>query len=234
MNTFTLGCDPELVCRDNGEFVDAHQYFKARSSFGLDGCECIAEIRPGYSVSPLDLTSKIRTCLEYGHEKAPHLEFFAGHFQDERPLGGHIHFGTPATDKVIDGLDTVLYSLSSCIDNREQRYKREKTGYGKRKSVRSKSYGFEYRTPGSFLLSASVTLVTLTLAKLSVIAVKEDKLDLPHLKGSSHAVTFLKNLKSYLITVPDDCVEGLNELEILIHKRLDWNQNILPNWGIAA
>ena len=44
-------------------------------------------------------------------------------------------------------------------------------------AYRKKYYGFEYRTPGSWLLSPSTTLVTLTLAKLAVIGVTEDNLD---------------------------------------------------------
>ena len=93
MCTFTLGCDPELVCRLNGRFVSAHNYFKSNSSFGLDGCDSIAELRPGYSESPIDLTAKIKTIIDYGHEKQPELEFYSGHYQDNMALGGHIHFG---------------------------------------------------------------------------------------------------------------------------------------------
>jgi hypothetical protein len=76
---FTIGCDPELICRNNGKFVHAYNYFKANSSFGLDGCQSTAEARPGYSSSPIDLASKIYQILEYGHSKALELEFFAGH-----------------------------------------------------------------------------------------------------------------------------------------------------------
>jgi hypothetical protein len=42
--SFTIGCDPELICRRNGQVVPAHNYFKSQSSFGLDGCESTAEI----------------------------------------------------------------------------------------------------------------------------------------------------------------------------------------------
>ena len=59
----------------------------------------------------------------------------------------------------------MLGSLSNCIDDKEQKQKRERTGYGKLSAYRRKSYGFEYRTPGSFLLSPSTTLVTLNSCK---------------------------------------------------------------------
>jgi hypothetical protein len=230
--SFTLGCDPELLCRLNGKFVPAYNYFKANSSFGLDGCESIAELRPGFSESPIDLTAKIKIILEYGHEKSPDMEFYAGHYVDEYSLGGHIHLGLPPDNSLIDSLDTVLYSLSNCIDDKDQRTKRERTGYGKRRAYRRQPHGCEYRTPGSWLLSPSVALVTLTLAKLAVIAFTDDGLNLEQIKGRQRSATFLKNLKNDLITIPEDCYEGLKELDTLISKNLNWEQNILPNWGI--
>lgn len=84
-----------------------------------------------------------------------------------------------------------------------------------------------------FLLSPSTTLVTLTLAKLAVIGAKEDNLDFTQIKGRQHSVTFLKNLKNNLTSIPDDCREGLKELDLLLGKEIDWNQNIIPNWGIG-
>ncbi len=235
MCSFTLGADPELLCRLNGKYVPAHQYFKSASSFGLDGCEAIAEIRPGFSESPVDVTSKIYQILEYGHTKAPDLEFYSGHFVDNMSLGGHLHFSIKPESNIVDALDTVLYSLSNCIDDREQRTKREKCGYGKRKATRLQPHGFEYRTPGSWLLSPTVTLVTFTLAKLAVLGVTEDNLDFTDIKGRQHSSTFLRNLKNNLLTIPSDCNEGLKQLDILLsNKEINWNQNILPNWGIVS
>ena len=231
---FTLGCDPELICRRDGEFISADDYFKANSSFGLDGCDNTAEIRPGYSESPIDLTCKIYQILEYGHSKADELEFYSGHFVDSNAIGGHIHFSVNAEAKYIAALDVVLGSLSNCIDDKDQKLKREQSGYGKPGAYRTKCYGFEYRTPGSFLLSPSTTLVTLTLAKLALLGVMEDNLNFVELKNRQQSCTFLKNLKHYLHTIPDDCKEGLKELDLLISKKWDWNQDILPAWGLAA
>ena len=231
---FTLGCDPELICRRNGQFISADRYFKQNSSFGLDGCESTAEVRPGYSESPIDLTSKIYQILDYGHSKADDLEFYSGHFVDDYAIGGHIHFSIEPEPNIILSLDVILGSLSNCIDDKEQKQKRERTGYGKLSSYRRKSYGFEYRTPGSFLLSPSTALVTLTLAKLAVLGTTEDNLNFVELKNRQQSCTFLKNLKHYLHTIPEDCREGLKELDLLISKKWDWNQDILPAWGLAA
>jgi len=232
--SFTLGCDPELICFRNGAFTPARNYFKFNSSFGLDGCDSVAECRPGYSESPIDLTAKLKTILEYGHEKAPDLEFYSGHYQGDYAIGGHIHVATSPTPEVIDALDTVLYSLSNCIDDKGQRNKREKTGYGKRKAFRKKEYGFEFRTPGSWLLSPATTLVTFTLTKLAILGVLEDNLNFSQIKQHQHSNTFLKNLKNVLVSIPDDCREGLKELDLLLERSLNWNKNILPNWGITG
>jgi hypothetical protein len=230
--SLNIGCDPELICQRNGSFVPAHRHFKSNSSFGLDGCDSTAEIRPGYSESPIDLTAKIKIIIDYGHSKAPDLEFYAGHYVCEYSIGGHLHFSVEPETKIIESLDAVLGSLSNCIDDRDQRNKRERSGYGKKGAYRRKSYGFEYRTPGSFLLSPSTTLVTLTLAKLTVLGVKEDNLDFVQLKDRQHSSTFLKKLKNYLLTIPEDSREGLKELDLLLNRKLDWNKNILPAWGV--
>ena len=230
----TLGCDPELVCRLNGEFTSASNYFKFRSSMGLDGNEEIAELRPGYSTSPIDLTAKIRSVLEYGHEQNPDLEFYAGHYVDDYPIGGHIHLGVEATLDIIDGLDIVLSSLSNIIDDEEQVIRRRESGYGKKKAYRNKSYGLEYRTPGSFLLSPTIALVTFTLAKLTVVAVTEDNINFDELKKSDHPRIFLKDFRRHLLTIPEDCEAGLDALEELLSKDINWNEDLLPNWGLVA
>ena len=236
MCSFTLGADPELVVRQNGRFQNAHNYFKSQSSFGLDGNESIAELRPGFSESPIDLTAKIYQIIEYGHEKQPDLEFISGHFVDSHALGGHIHFSLSPTSEIINNLDTVLYSLSNCIDDKEQRNKREKCGYGKRKAFRKQPHGAEYRTPGSWLLSPSTTLVTLTLAKLAILGATDFNLDFSEIKGRQHSQTFLRNIKNNFDgSIPSDCEEGLKELDQLLGKgKLNWNVNILPNWGFTS
>ena len=80
MFTLTLGADPELICFSKNRFVPACSYFKRNASFGTDGKESIAEIRPGIAITPLDLCAKIRTILKYGSQKYNDIELFAGHF----------------------------------------------------------------------------------------------------------------------------------------------------------
>lgn len=232
--SLTIGCDPELVCRINGRFSPARDHFKSNSSMGLDGNDSVAEVRPGYSESPLDLTAKIRTILEYGNEKSPDVELISGHYADGYPIGGHIHLSISPCENIIDSLDVVLTSLSNCIDDKSQRQKRERSGYGQRKAFRNKSYGMEYRTPGSWLLSPATSLVTLTLAKLSVIGSSELNLDFSAIKGNHTSKTFLRNFDTYFSEIPEDCQEGIAQLKLLLVKdKITWNQNLLPNWGLA-
>ncbi|MBZ0184468.1 MAG: hypothetical protein K8F60_18560 [Melioribacteraceae bacterium] len=229
--SFTIGCDPELGIRLNGSHAHARRFFKANSSFGLDGNDSTAELRPGYSESPIDLTAKIRTILEYGHSKHPELEFISGHMVDDYTVGGHIHIGTAPNDEVVANLDTVLGALSDCIDDLEQREKRRNYGYGRKGAYRRKSYGFEYRVPGSWLLSPSVTLVTLTLAKLTVL---NENIDYDKFNRFDNPQEFLRRFKNITPSIPPDCQEGLLELQILLNSdRPNWNVNILPNWGLG-
>ena len=224
----------ELVARKNGAFTPANEYFNFNSSFGTDGCSEICEIRPGFSTSPIDLTAKIRTVLEYGAHKEPELEFYAGQFVNGYPIGGHCHVGLDYQPELIEAYDVVLGALSKCIDDLEQREKRQKSGYGKKGAYERNGHGFEYRFPGSFLLSPSITLVTFTLLKLATIGVIDDELNFAELKGRQKSRTFLRNFETYLKTIPDDCIEGLRQLTVLLDKTINWDENILPNWGIAA
>ena len=106
----------------------------------------------GIQKVPIELSSKIFQVLEYGHEKFPELEFYSGHYVSDYAIGGHTHFSIEPTPKIIAALDVVLGSLSNCIDDKQQKLKRERSGYGKKGSYRKKSYGFEYRTPGQFFV----------------------------------------------------------------------------------
>lgn len=40
-----------------------------------------------FSESPVDLTAKIYQILDYGHDKAPDLEFISGHYVNDYSIG---------------------------------------------------------------------------------------------------------------------------------------------------
>lgn len=244
----TLGCDPELACAIDGAFVDAHLYFQKSGSMGCDGCESIAEIRPGISSSPVDLTAKIWKILEGAYKSCPELDYYSGHYQFGYAIGGHIHFSsddstittmfknkagkTHIFPQLIENLDTVFQPLGLILDDKDQEYNRRQCGYGGLSSYRIQSYGFEYRSPGSWLLSPSMTLIALTMAKIVVINTIKHGLNFKELKTGKHNRIFLKKMDSIVKEVPKDCEEGLNQLKVLVDREIDWDVPILQNWGI--
>lgn len=245
----TLGCDPELVCTIDGQFVAASEYFKGCDAMGLDGCNNIAEIRPGYSTSPIDLTAKIRTILQKAHEYYPEMDFYAGHYHFGYPIGGHIHFGIVKESKndqqnivflqnqayeLSHNLDTVFNTLELVTEDEAQMKNRVSCGYGKQSAYRMQPHGFEYRRPGSWLLSPSMTLIALSLAKIVLLNVIDHAMNFASLKIGRHNRIFLKKLGTLVKTVPDDCCEGLEQLKIMADNPvIDWNVPILENWGIV-
>jgi len=237
----TVGCDPELtVIDEHRNFLNAYNYFKFQSSFGLDGNESIAELRPGYSESPVQLTAKIWKLLKIAHEKYPNIGFLAGHYQCGYPIGGHIHIGMSMKDDSIANdlthqLDFTVGTFSDLTDDLNQRERRRKTGYGIPGAWRSQSHGLEYRTPGSWLLSPSIALANLTLAKIAALNFKVKQFDFKSLLlTKSSPKSFIQGLlEESNISVPEDCKFGLQQASLLVDKKIDWNQNILPNWGIS-
>ena len=67
-----------------------------------------------------------------------------------------------------------------------------------------------------------------------MVAVTEDELVFDTLKGRDDSHTFLGKFKSHLKTIPEDCEAGLDALEELLSKDINWNEDILPNWGLVA
>jgi len=245
LDKFTLGCDPELICRMDGKPVAANRFFKSNSSFGLDGNSYTAELRPGFDESPIDMTAKIYQILEYGHSKNKNVELYSGHYVDDHCIGGHIHFGLKYNDELLKNIDAILFAFSDCIDDLEQRKQRMSGGhYGKRRAYREKGYGgFEYRTPGSWLLSPAITNAVFSLSKLTVVNYYEKNKNFVRLydetidknqgkKQDQISYAFIKSLKEHFEIIPEDCSVGLEHAIILLDKKIDWNSNIIKNWGI--
>ncbi len=104
-------------------------------------------------------------------------------------IGGHTHFSIDPLPEIIDGLGYCSWSSLRTALMIKCRDKKENDLVMVRKVlIRRKSYGFEYRTPGSFLLSPSVTLVHFTFSKLTVVGVLEDKVDFNELKNRQHTL----------------------------------------------
>lgn len=189
---FTMGADPEFAV-SKGKYGDmliqAIEEVKdpGLDSFGCDGCDALFEVRPDYSTDPLELVHNIRQVMI--HEvlqgnKISKLHWFAGSFYQEKqnkkneydyhpygyPLGGHIHFGIKSQHWI--GFNSMCSLLSHyvgvcsiLIEKTIEAKKRRLNGYGGMLDHREQDYGFEYRTPSSWLTSPYIAAAILCLAK---------------------------------------------------------------------
>lgn len=243
---FTIGCDPELIMAKNGRIIPADSYLEFKSSFGTDGCDAVTELRPGYDSNPIALTAKIKKILDYGAGQIPaDVGLYSGHFQYDYPIGGHIHIGMSMESRfIIMNMNIALEALSNCIDDIAQRDERRSSGYGQIGDYRENNWGFEYRTPGSWLLSPATTLSYLTMAKLAVLAYTEQKDRLKPVVSldTIHSIygdkKLLENIGTIYedtlkIPIPDDCVKGIKVIQELIKVKINWNDNIRSYWRLV-
>lgn len=174
-----LGADPEfmLVNSKSGKMVAASQFFPRDGTVGCDNIRVpnrqqrpVAELRPAPERSPIKLAVNIRQALNSASRMAPyrHVKWVAG----SQPLagysiGGHIHFSNVKLNYAfLRALDNYMGIPVFLIENSATATRRRRK-YGYLGDYRTKSYGgFEYRTPGSWLVSQEITLAVLCLAKI--------------------------------------------------------------------
>lgn len=174
-----LGADPEfmLVNSKSGKMVAASQFFPRDGTVGCDNIRVpnrqqrpVAELRPAPEKSPIKLAVNIRQALNSASRMAPyrHVKWVAG----SQPLagysiGGHIHFSNVKLNYAfLRALDNYMGIPVFLIENSATATRRRRK-YGYLGDYRTKSYGgFEYRTPGSWLVSQEITVAVLCLAKI--------------------------------------------------------------------
>lgn len=176
-----LGADPEfmLVNSRSGRMVAASEYFPKEGMVGCDAIRIpnrqqrpIAEIRPRPDLDPQHLVVNIRDALRNASRlaPAPNVKWVAG----SQPfpgysIGGHIHFSNIKLNAaLLRALDNYLGIPVFLIEDQVTAVKRRKR-YGKLSDYRTKNHGgFEYRTPGSWLVSKEIATAVLCLAKVVV------------------------------------------------------------------
>jgi len=189
-----VGCDPEIVFTDkNNVLIPAHTILTKNKTvaFGCDGHPPICELRPGVASTPFEMIARIKNVFEQAYTKGldfkngtlTQLNWLAGHYKKNKPLGGHIHFAGVTSSKIrtiVQNLDIYIELLSELIDPKEEKRKRRNNGaphhngggnvYGNLGDYRTKGTNhFEYRTPGSWLLSPQVSYLYIALAYNIVI-----------------------------------------------------------------
>ncbi|KAB2953030.1 hypothetical protein F9B85_07140 [Heliorestis acidaminivorans] len=169
---FLLGADPEFMIKNirTDKLIPASRFFPLQGTVGCDNRRSIGELRPAPKSSPYELTESIRSLLGKASSKVKSKRFrlLAGsqpfrHF----PIGGHIHFGGIGLSfQLMRALDNYLLIPLFLVEYKSTAIKRRRY-YGYLGDIRIKGPGrFEYRSPGSWLVSPKITLAALSLAKI--------------------------------------------------------------------
>lgn len=200
----TMGADPEfLIIKKDGYYVPATQTkfnsSRTTAEIGCDGCGTPLEIRPKpFPYSRIDLFFKeIEKLLSKAGKYFANTKIIrgistelmglkGGSYPFGQALGGHMHFGFDANkhrvDRIIKKLDDYIAPILLLLSNKDDFLGRvNNTSYGRlgqeKNGMEYKNYGFEYRTPYTFLTTREMTKGIFTLAGLIVMKYDE----LPHL-----------------------------------------------------
>jgi hypothetical protein len=177
----TLGGDPELIFVDESGLVSASTYFPSQGSnhngnnpeIGGDGHPHIVELRPKASSSPRELTNNHRDILKRAATKIPaNIAWMAGSWIERKPIGGHVHFGGVTgydTGPLVEMCDGILAQQIILCEDENGARRRRAGQYGKLSNIRTKLWGFEYRTLPSFILSPHITIGVFALAKAAML-----------------------------------------------------------------
>lgn len=253
-----LGTDPEFVLRDTltGRIIYPSDFFGKEGSLGYDQRSenregrffPLAEIRPEPDFCPVRLTEKIREILAQAVSIIPpHIEWLAGSLHFERyQIGGHIHFSNlELNSRLLRALDNYLAIPIMLIEDPATSARRRRH-YGFLGSIRIKPHGgFEYRTPGSWLVSPELTLSCLCLAK--IVATEYPLLLKDYFVEPQMQKAFYQSKKHYFYDIFDDLWRDimntslyskysrhLTPLTDLIQNRSHWTENVdlRKSWGL--
>ena len=173
---FLMGCDPEFLMLWGNKSVAATGFTIWNSdeeTCGSDGGGVAFEARPEPSRNPLELVTSIRQIFIHKLMRFPMTQKFewrAGTYFNDHCLGGHIHFAirSPGPTECVPVLSEYLGACSMLIEDKAEGKRRREMhdDYGGYISWRKQSYGFEYRTCGSWLTSPYIAAAHLCLGKV--------------------------------------------------------------------
>jgi len=174
-----LGSDPEFVFVGPNGLVRADEYYARQVNGGThnpeiggDGHPQTVEIRPSPKETPVEIVTEIRRILLAHHKDVPkEVAWRAGSFCEGKALGGHIHFGGGVVlqDHLLAALDGVVAQTVLCLEDEKEAKQRRSSQYGRLSDIRTKNWGFEYRTLSSFIVSPEITLGIFALTKACVL-----------------------------------------------------------------
>jgi hypothetical protein len=255
-----LGADPEfmLVNSRSGRMVAASEFFPKEGMVGCDAIRLpnrqqrpIAEIRPRPDRDPQNLISNIREALRSANRMAPYqnVKWVAG----SQPfpgysIGGHIHFSNVSLNSgLLRALDNYLGIPVFLIEDQVTAVKRRRR-YGRLSDYRLKSHGgFEYRTPGSWLVSKDIATAVLCLAKIVVSRYYE--LNGNYLNNAEAQLAFYKGNQDYFRAIFPQLWDEIEALDLaqqyaaeislipwMIKNRIAWDEktDLRKTWKIAT
>lgn len=245
-----LGADPEFILRDKltDRLIYPSGFLPKEGTLGYDERSerregrlfPLAEIRPAPDTCPLRLVNKIRWTMDAGIKLIPYenIEWLAGSIHFARyQIGGHIHFGgIKITTQLLRALDNYLGIPTMLIEDPEKAAERRKH-YGGLGSFRLEPHGgFEYRTPGSWLISPEIARAVLCLAK--VVACENLVLKRDFFVDMELQRAFYQGKKNYFFDLFEDLWQDIrvtetyklyeNELQLfpdMINNRQSWDEH---------
>ena len=128
----------------------------------------VFEVRPNYSADPRVVVENIRELFRRVLEVIPETRnhrWLAGSSVYSKSLGGHIHFGAKSSSDIVLALDVLLAPLVALIEVESDRRTRLGKNYGHLGAAEPKPYGFEYRTPASWLWAPGLAIAVLALGQ---------------------------------------------------------------------
>ncbi len=253
-----IGSDLEFMMKSRKQrIVLASRYFTPQGRIGCDARSLngdkakrpLAELRPEPASSPERLCQNIDQLLRQAATVAKwkYPTWIAGSSPfDHFSLGGHIHFsGLPYSGRLVNLLD-VYVGLPLMLIEDPLTSKRRRPKYGFLGDIRHKSYGgFEYRTPGSFLLDPGIALGAFALAL--VVAKHHHTLSYLPLHTPDNMRAFYTNDRDRLLSMAESVYRNISQtatyqqykdaidpLFMMIRNDEVWDESIdiRTAWGI--
>lgn len=254
-----LGADPEFMIINNrtGKLVAASHFFPTQGLVGCDNIRLpnrqqrpVAELRPKPEKSPLQLVTNIRYALTRASSLAAYknIKWVAGSQPvPNYSIGGHIHFSNVTLNTaLLRALDNYLGLLVFMIEKPHPAARRRKK-YGFLGDYREKEYGgFEYRTPGSWLMSQKIATAVICLAKIvasNYLQLQNNYLNLAEAQQAFYSGDRNYFLKDFEIIWKDlaQCslyekyVEEIDIIRWMIKNDIQWDEkmDIRKGWNIT-
>lgn len=244
--SYLLGADPELRIIREGVSLCADDWVRDADfdqAFGIDGSALAVELRPEPTNSPTELVQTIRSLLLSGYQTLG-FEMQAGTGREGRhPIGGHIHLGVDFVSERV--LDYFIGLPLAALEPPSGREYRRTNGYGRWGDYREQPWGWEYRTPSSWLVSPATARIALALAWIVGRNMQELERDVPTRwhkpRWGQESEAFVEQAKIALKKLSNHreykkIARMLEPFEFLVDVVGDWceGRNLVDTWRLDS